>query len=341
MINRFKNKRILLFSPKFFDYGSEIARKLREYDAIVDLYDERPGNNFLTKGIIRVNKSLLSKKIDRYYRKIFSELEQEYYDFVLFLNPEAISNKNLDLLKKHQPRAIFIMYMWDSLKNKKYTVNLLPNFDWKYTFDKEDCLINAYELKFRPLFYLDIYRNIESMPNERTIDLLFVGTIHSDRYPLLMRIKNTCRELGKSVDFFMFFQSKYLYYFNRIFNKAFARTKISDFKFKPLNKGQLIEKISQSEVVLDIQHPSQKGLTMRTVEMIGARKKIITTNKEILDYDFYNPDNVYYLDRDNVALDPSFFETPYKELDTAIYHKYSIEGWLEDVFSPAMVKRDQ
>jgi hypothetical protein len=331
----FAHKRILLFSPQFFGYGQEIANKLRMLGARVDYFDERPGNDFMTKAVIRVNKSLMSKKIDNYYRRIISKLDIDCYDYVLFLNAEAISAKNLQILRDNQTKAKFIIYMWDSLKNKKYTLDLLPYFDLKHTFDKEDSQIEKYGLLFRPLFFLDVYKDMGLTLENDMVDLLFVGTVHSDRYSLLMTIKEKCHGLGKNVDYFMFFQSKKLFYLQKALNKAFRAAKMSDFEFNPLTKDGLIQKINRGKVILDIQHAGQKGLTMRTIEMIGAKKKIITTNKEIMEYDFYNPNNIFYLDRDNIELKKSFFDNPYKEIDKEVYSKYSIGGWLQDVFSPS------
>lgn len=334
----FKTKKILLFSPQFFGYGQAIAHKLRAYGAKVDYFDERPGNDFMTKAIIRVNKSLLSKKIDKYYSDIISKLQQNTYDYVLFLNAEAISAKNLQALRENQAKATFIVYMWDSLKNKKYTLDLLPYFDHKHTFDKEDSLNESYGFGFRPLFFLDAYRDIGKSPNDTPIDLLFVGTVHSDRYKLLLEIKKKCADLGKTVDYFMFFQSKKLFYAQKASNKAFKSAKMSDFEFTPLVRADLIKKISRSKVVLDIQHPAQKGLTMRTIEMIGAKKKMMTTNHEIKGYDFYDPNNIVCLDRNAIEMDKAFFETPYVDIDESVYAKYSIDGWLQDVFS--LVKKE-
>jgi len=329
----FHNKKILLFSPQFFGYGEAIADKIRSYGAEVDYYDERPGNDFMTKALIRIDKSLLNRKIHKYYSNIISSLKADHYDYVLFLNLEAISEKDLLELKKRQPNATFIMYMWDSVKNKKHTASLLPYFDLKHTFDKVDSENQAYEsFNFRPLFFLDEYRNLgKDVPKE--IDLLFVGTVHSDRYQLLMKIRNLCESMGKKTDFFMFFQSKKLFYARKASDKTFSNAKMADFQFVSLTKEELIKKLERSKVVLDIQHPSQTGLTMRTIEMIGAEKKIATTNERIKDYDFYSPNNILCLDRDNIKLNTSFFETEYEALDAGVYHSYSVEGWLEDVFS--------
>ena len=333
MQQKFKHKKILIFSPQFFGYGKEVAKKLEALGATVDYYDERPGNDFITKAVIRIKKSLLSQKIDAYYASIISNLVSDHYDFVLFLNPEAISTSKIQQLRKSQPNATFIMYMWDSLLNKKYTLDLLPYFDHKHTFDKEDSANSTYGFNFRPLFFLDAYKNVNTDSTKLTTDLLFVGTVHSDRYKLIMEIEQTCRKMGKSLDFYMFFQSKKLYYAQKATNKSFRNAKKKDFAFDSISKEQIIDKIGNSRVVLDIQHPDQKGLTMRTIEMIGAQKKIITTNMHIKSYDFYDPGNIHCVDRENIELNNSFFETDYKRLDAAIYHKYSIDGWLEDVFS--------
>ena len=84
--------------------------------------------------------------------------------------------------------------------------------------------------------------------------------------------------------------------------------------------------------VIDIESPTQNGLTMRTIEMIGLKKKLITTNKDIVNYDFYNPNNILVCDRDNFKIDKSFIETPYEELAKEIYEKYSLKGWLLQIF---------
>ena len=102
------------------------------------------------------------------------------------------------------------------------------------------------------------------------------------------------------------------------------------FNYKSKTPEEIARIINSSRAVLDIQHPRQTGLTMRTIEMIGMRKKIITTNKSIVKYDFYNPNNIMVIDRNNPMIDSSFFDKPYFELPKEIYDKYSIKKWILD-----------
>tara|TARA_R110002126_G_scaffold141128_1_gene285994 strand:- start:1773 stop:2801 length:1029 start_codon:yes stop_codon:yes gene_type:complete len=332
--NIFKGKKVLFFSPKFFGYGVEIAKKLEILGCDVDYFDEKPNNDFITKALVRVNKKILSRKIYDYYSLIFKDLNKDVYDIVFFLTPESISVKSLKHLKSIQPNAKFVLYMWDSLKNRQNVLDLLPFFDYKFSFDKQDCNQLENNFNFRPLFYLDIYKNITY--NKSTIDLFFVGTVHSDRLRLLKEIENECKKLAKRSFYFMFLQSKIIYYYRKLTDKHFRKSNIQDFAFKSLSQKELIKKLAVSNSVLDIQHPLQSGLTMRAIEMIGAKKKLITTNRDIANYDFFNSNNILIIDRNKPKLKSSFFESKYVDLEENIYFKYSIEGWLEEIFSESL-----
>lgn len=332
--DKFQNRKILLFSPQFFDYGNAISDKLRQLGAQIDIFDERPGNDFFTKGLIRINKHLLARKTEAYYFNVLEEIKPNFYDYVLFLNPEAISVRMLEQLRKHQGSAQFILYMWDSIKNKKHTLKLLPYFHSKFTFDKQDSAINELGLKFRPLFFLDEYARIKDQNMVPDLDLFFVGTIHSDRFRILMHIREKYESFGLKTEFFMYLPNKKLFYLNKMINRDYSNAKLRDFEYTSMPREVLIDKVKRSRVILDIQHPSQEGLTMRTIEMIGAGKKLLTTNREVVHYDFYDSNNIQYIERNNPIIDKSFFETVYRNIDSSIYERYSIQGWLHEVFIP-------
>lgn len=86
-----------------------------------------------------------------------------------------------------------------------------------------------------------------------------------------------------------------------------------------------------SRCVVDIEHASQHGLTMRSIEILGLRRKLITTNQDIVNYDFYNENNICIIDRKHPAVDKGFFEKPYQMLDEGIYEKYSLGNWILEV----------
>ena len=71
------------------------------------------------------------------------------------------------------------------------------------------------------------------------------------------------------------------------------------------------------------------GLTMRTIELLGLQKKIITTNIDIVNYDFYNPVNILIIDRDSPKINKEFFTTPFTPIPQEIVSKYIISNWLK------------
>ena len=71
---------------------------------------------------------------------------------------------------------------------------------------------------------------------------------------------------------------------------------------------------------------------MRTIEMLGMSKKVITTNALITQYDFYNPNNFFIIDRENPVLNTDFLDAPYEPLPPEIQAKYSLDAFLKEIF---------
>lgn len=85
-----------------------------------------------------------------------------------------------------------------------------------------------------------------------------------------------------------------------------------------------------SRCVLDSAQAGQLGLTIRVLEALGAKKKLITTNEDIVNYDFYRPENIYVYEG-KIDLDNVFFKSKYVELEEDIYKKYSLQSWLTEI----------
>ena len=83
---------------------------------------------------------------------------------------------------------------------------------------------------------------------------------------------------------------------------------------------------------MDINHPLQYGLTSRCIEALGANRKLITTNENIKDYDFFNESNIRIIDRKNPIINADFFISDYIKPKKEIYEKYSLKNWLINIF---------
>ena len=318
-----QGKRILFFSAHLFGYQNDIRLVMESVGAIVDYYDERPANNFLVKGVIRINRNLLAGYINHYYNKIIKETLQKEYDYVFFIKGESISASNVRRLKQFHPEANFIIYHWDSIANNSNAQNLLPYFDRVFSFDKIDC--ERLGLHFLPLFYTPDYANIPYYDKEIKYDMLFVGTTHSDRYKLVKRIEEQIIKMGGLCLTWFYFPSKILYYKMKIQNSYLRQIPVHTFHFKPMSKELLLQLYAGSRIIIDVQHPKQ-------IETLGAKRKLITTNYYITEYDFYNPDNILVVDRNLPYVPEKFLNEPYRDTPKEIYESYSIKNWLSSIF---------
>ena len=331
-MNALKNKKILYIGVSTFNYEKEIKSALGKMGALVDYYDERPANDFLTKVFLRLNFNLLiQRKIKSHYSNIQKKIKNVKYDYVFIIKLETIDDIILKNLKNSQEHAVFILYLWDSLRNYKGKEKLLKYFDKAFSFDSSDS--NEFDkLSFLPLFYIPTYEKISTQNKHIKYDLCFIGTGHTDRYLLVKAIEEKANKLNLKIYSFLYLQNRLLFVFRKLFDKRVRSSKIKDFSFTALSQQQVVEIISQSNTIIDIEHQGQKGLTMRTIEMIGCKKKLITTNQSVKGYDFYNKNNINVIDRNNPSLEKEFLNTPYQELDDKIYEKYSLINWLRTIF---------
>jgi hypothetical protein len=130
---------------------------------------------------------------------------------------------------------------------------------------------------------------------------------------------------------YLYLQAPWVYYAYRLGNPAFRGSSPSDFHFRPMPREAVLDTFNRSRAILDIEHPRQTGLTIRTLETIGSSRKLVTTNPRVREYDFHHPENVCVIDRRAPRLPEGFLEGAFRPLEPAIRHKYSIRGWVDDV----------
>ncbi|MDR7372347.1 hypothetical protein [Flavobacterium aquidurense] len=325
----FHNKKILFFSVKLFNYENIIANKLRSLGASVDYFDERPNNSIFAKGIIRLKRDLYNVKILKHYNGILKDIENKKYDYFFLIKGEVVPQYFIDKIVQLNPGIILLYYTFDSFENNPNGIEILKNFDRKYTFDSKDSQV--YNLSFRPLFFSDDYYKLNN-ESKMEYDLLFIGTAHSDRYVISENTSKWCANNNLKNFTFYYSPSRIVFLFFKLFDSSFKKFKYSKISFFSLQHEQIIDLYKRSKVILDINHPNQKGLTMRVFEALGSGKKLITTNLEIKKYPFYNENNIYVIDRSNINLNYEFFDKPFIDINENLYHRMSISGWLEELF---------
>ena len=323
-------KKVLMFGPKFFGYREAIAEKIRELGAEVDLYDERPNNGAVCKVMLRYNVPLYRPITRKYYNGVIEHNLTKDYDYVFVIKSEAINKKIFTQLKEAFPKAEFILYLWDSVDNIPGGKEKIKMYDRVLTFDNIDA--KEYGLLSRPLFYRkEFAKKYENRENYK-YEVAFVGTAHSIRPIIVNQLEKQCEKEGKKVFKFLFLPHPIVFLYNKFLNRAYKCVSKKDISFKPMSPEEINEVYENSKCILDVEHSAQRGLTMRTIEMIGVGKKLITTNKLIKEYDFYNADNIYVIERENPTVEEAFWISSYKDVPQEILNRYSLESFVKDIF---------
>ncbi len=323
-----KGKNVLFISPEFFAIDKNIIRVLEENGATVTWFDERSVKSSFGRAVNSICPQFFTKQSDLYYQNILDQIKATI-DVVLVIKGDMISKKTMVNMRIKFPEAEFILYLYDPIRNIRGINNKLHLYDRVISFERDDC--EKYGFEFRPLF-CSIERDIEGTTTEPEYDICFYGTMYGDRFSVVEQMRKYCKENSIRFYHFCFLRGRFMAFFYFLTNSGFRRLGAKAISYKPKTTKEIADIVAGTKAILDVNDIHQGGLTNRTLETLISGKKLITTNFSIKDYDLYNENNVYIIDREHVAFDRVFLEKEYVRLPQSITEKYTAEGWVKDVF---------
>ncbi len=321
-----EGKNILFFSWPFYEYPEKIKNQLEKMGATVMYYSSAPTDNFLKVRFLERFEGL--KK--RYFNKILNDISKCSYDYVFMINAAIFPEYFLQELSEVCKKSCKLLYSWDSLAVYPTAQTMHKYFDYIYSFDSDD-VKNIEYMQFLPLFYCDeLYEGRKR--KEFKYDFSFIGFGHTERYSFIQNIKNYADKNSFSYFFRLYLPSKIHFLRGKYIKGLFASANVNDFVYKPVSYETIKRVTNESKIVIDIELSNQSGLTMRTIETHGMRKKLITTNTNIKKYDFYHPQNICVVDRKKPVISDQFVTSDYVELPEILYKKYTLSTWLKVIF---------
>lgn len=327
------NKKILLIAPVFFNYYKEMIKELEEMGNNVDYVCDAPSNSNLSKAIGRINKNLIKLSTKKYFKnEVMPKIKNNQYDYVLVVGGMtfAFTQEMVSQIRKMNSNAVFCLYQWDSEKNLPYSTGIHEYFDRIFSFDLNDCEEKSF-YSFLPLFYTRLYEKIGAQSkNEFEYDCSYVGTAHPQKYKDINEMSNALMSMMPKQYIYHYMPSKLKYIYQKLLAPEFKKAKFSDFQTEKIPSNKLNGIIFESRCILDAPQAGQTGLTIRSIECLGAKRKLITTNCDIKKYDFYREENIYVFEGD-VDINSKFFTEKFIELPEDIYEKYSLRSWLKSI----------
>ena len=258
-------------------------------------------------------KVVFKKNLKKIYRAVEIEKrlkELDKQDIILTIKGDFVSPEGVENLKKYTSKLIG--FFNDSISRYPRTVDVLNYYDEIFSFEKKDC--EKYNLQFATNF---IYNLTEKKEQENFEFDVFNISSKDKRSEIIFRIAAILKSVNISHKLILF-------------SKKPAQIKNSvEIINKTINLETVNEYIKKSKALIDIHREGQNGLSFRVFESLGWHKKLITTNQNIVNYDFYNPNNILVINSEKIEIPLSFFETNYEEVSNKILHKYSINGWID------------
>ncbi|MBG9999213.1 hypothetical protein I6E72_09560 [Pseudoalteromonas sp. NSLLW24] len=319
--------KVLLIAPIVYGFSSQIELEIKKKGHDIDFIDEHILSNakILRKLVMKLPHSILIRLHTKYFLSLLTY--ENKYDRVIIIRGEYLEGKVIEKLKKHFSQAQFIMYQWDFSKNLPLLSSQIKLFDKAYSFDKDDS--ELFNIEHKPLFFNRQYKELNAKEGV-THDINFVGTDHSRRYVFIKEFINCNKDNNFKYKIHLFrpLTSLLLAFLKK--PTFFVGKKVKHFKVKPSSEHDTLLSMANSKVILDITQPGQNGLTMRTLEALGLQKKLVTTNRSVEQYDFYNSENIRILDSENLFIEKEFVDSPYKRTSKEVYNKYFIDNWVDD-----------
>ncbi len=212
-------------------------------------------------------------------------------------NRFAYDNKFLLYLRKKYS-GIKLAYIFTNIV--KYTAatelgyldKLNDWYDVVYAFDPEDA--KRYGFSYSPLIY-DADPSYDRKVKESKENVVFYVGQAKDRLPGLLSCFEKLRQLGIKTDFHI------------------AKVQETDIKYedeiiynKFMTYDECVDSIQKATCLIDVIQGESAGLTIKTCEAVCYDKKLITTNKHVMEYPFYDPRYIRIVESPD-DIDEAFF----------------------------------
>lgn len=191
----------------------------------------------------------------------------------------------LDFLKKRwKNQVITCLLLFDSIsvtqdfQSWEHVTETFSHFDAVATFDREDAA------KYDLIWFMDPYPKRDVIPDDaRSTDLYFIGSDQKERFEELSAIARKIAEHGGTCRFML--------------TGLPADAELEDGIYSLENSIPYIETLGQminSSCVLELLAEGQSSPSLRYYEAITYKKKLLTNNKNIVNFPFYDPRYMQY-----------------------------------------------
>lgn len=263
-------------------------------------------NNFWVRNIRKISTKINIKLSDRFYNSNLKNIEED----IIVIFDSCITKEFLCWIKKNNPNKRIIFWYWNPV-SKSIKPEKVPKGIELWSYSAADC--SKYNLNYNTQFYFTEFQQ-QSISNER--DIYFIGADKGRLKDILIYEKKFI-ENSLNVRFHITPTRWFLLWTNYVYEK-------------PISYAEVLIEIAKSKAIFDYYLEDTSGLSLRPMEALFLRKKLITNNKNILNFDFYNKENIFVIGIDQMEDINVFLDKPYVNINKEVMNKYDFSTWLRN-----------
>ena len=229
----------------------------------------------------------------------------ERYDTVI-LHASELTSRIPQYIHSVNPKIRIIYWYWNPVNKKTKPSRLTDKNVELWTFNQKDR--KKYNMNYNIQYYSGPMQAGEF--NDIKYDVYFIGHDKGRKNYI-----NKVKELMESQNI----------------RCKFLIIPDNSEKFVPYNivKRDLLN----SKAVLEVNQDGQDGYTLRALESLFLKKKLITNNISLKKADFFCEDNIYILCQNvNPTKIKQFIESPYNHRVDSYLNEYTIDSWFNNFF---------
>ncbi|WP_291098578.1 MULTISPECIES: hypothetical protein [unclassified Empedobacter] len=240
------------------------------------------------------------------------------FDYCFVIRGDLIPENVLEYARSVSTKMID--YQLDGLAVSEKILEYNNLFDQIYVFDEQDVVdYPNYNLKAITNCFFE-----EENTTEKSIDFSYIGVNTENRFDILSDFHDVLKRINQD--------SKINFYLKQDeFHAKFSDKLI--MLNKPFTYQECLEISNESKILIDLKREEHDGLSLRFFEAMNYNNKIITNNKSVAKYDFYNPNNIFITDFKNLEGLESFIQKPFIKISDEIINQYNFKYWINRIFS--------
>lgn len=244
----------------------------------------------------------------------YKRLKLQSGDRKIIVFDSGASPEYLNRLCRKYPDRRVILFFWNPVTRYRFDA-LNPKVEL-WTYSEKDS--REYKLKLNTQFYFDVLADeTENCPppdSKAHPKVLFVGR-EKGRAEALSALQERLLTAGAEVE-------QHLVYRPSHFRGPAHLTE------KTVPYRAVVELIKRADIILDYSTDPEAGLSLRAMEALFWRKKLITNNTGILKADFYHPNNIFVLGKESRSLE-EFFRCAPQPVEKTVRDRYRLSNWLK------------